>query len=79
MRRAASPFGLYRGPADPDFDPDVLDEFDDIKTKVIEELRLQSFGIFSQRSKELTIRLGNTSEHTCFLVNLWGEIVNFTI
>ncbi|KAF9649460.1 hypothetical protein BDM02DRAFT_1819799 [Thelephora ganbajun] len=61
MHHAASPFGLYRASVSPDFDQDVLDEFDDIKAKAADELRLQSFEILSRRPREITIRLGNTA------------------
>ena len=60
MHRAASPFGLYRASTGPDFDQDILDDFDDIRTKVTDELRLQSFGISSRRPREITIGFGRT-------------------
>jgi len=63
MRRTASPFGLYRPSTALDFNQDVLDEFDDIKPKETDELKLQSFGILSGRPKKLAIRLGKTGEH----------------
>lgn len=61
MDPAASPFGLFRASAGPDFDRDVLDEFDDIETEVTDELRLKPFEILSRRPREITIRLGNIS------------------
>jgi len=58
MNRATSPFGLFRASTGPDFDQDMLDDFDDIKSKVSDELRLQPFGISSRRPREITIGLG---------------------
>lgn len=58
--RAASPFGLYRrGRPGPDFDEDVLDEFDDIKTKV-SGLRMHSLENPCRKPREITIYLGGT-------------------
>lgn len=60
MHRNSSPFGLYRTSVGPDFDQDVLDGFDDIKTEMADELKLKTFEILSRRPKEITIRLGST-------------------
>jgi len=48
----------------PDFDQNALDEFDDIKTKVDDELKMQPFEVMSRRPREITIYLGNTGPHT---------------
>lgn len=61
LERAASPFGLYRASTGPDFAEDVLDEFDDIKTKVDDELRMQAFEMQPWRQREIvTIYLDGT-------------------
>ena len=60
MHRTSSPFGLYRASVGPDFDQDVLDGFDDIKTDIADELKLKTFEILSRRPREITIRLGST-------------------
>jgi hypothetical protein len=56
VRHAASPFSLYRTSIGPDFGQDVLDEFDDIKIKVNDEMKLQSFEILSRRPVEISPR-----------------------
>ena len=58
MHRTASLFELYRPSAGPDFDQDVLDEFDDIKNEVADELKLNSFEILSRKPREIPIYLG---------------------
>jgi len=72
MHHAASPFELYRASTGPDFDQDVLDEFDDIKIEVADELKLESFEILSRRPREITIRLDNTSKSPCKCLNSTG-------
>ena len=79
MHRAASPFGLYRASTGPDFDQDILDEFDDIKTKVSDELRLQSFGISSRRPREITIGLGRTGGWLSPSGDVQRRITDFTV
>jgi len=59
MDRVASPFGLYR--SGPDFDQDVLDEFDDIKTEVADELKRHPPENLCKKPREITIYLGGTS------------------
>jgi hypothetical protein len=59
MDRMASPFEFYRTTTGPDFDKDVLDEFEDIKVEVADELKLQSFEILSRRPREITLHSGN--------------------
>jgi hypothetical protein len=60
--RVASPFGLYRTGTGPDFDQDVLDEFDDLKTEVANQLKMQSLENHCQRPREITIYLGGTGK-----------------
>ena len=62
VHRVASPFALYRTSTGPDFDQDVLDEFDDIKAEAADELKLRSFEIPSRKRREISIRLGNTGK-----------------
>lgn len=73
-RRNSSPFGLYRTSVGPDFDQDVLDGFDDIKTEVADELKLKTFEILSRKPKEITIRLGSTGKSPLILP---GRIADF--
>lgn len=58
----ASPFELYRAENGPDFDQDVLDEFDDLKTKVANELKLGSLENPCQKPREITIYKGGTGK-----------------
>lgn len=60
--RVASPFGLFMTGTGPDFDQDVLDEFDDLKTEVTHEMKLQSLENHCQKPREITIYLGGTGE-----------------
>lgn len=62
LDRVASPFGLYRTGTGPDFDQDVLDEFDDLKTKVADELKMQSLENPCQKPREIIIYLGGTGK-----------------
>jgi len=62
--RVASPFGLYRVGTGPDFDQDVLDGFDDLKTEVADGLKLHPIGNPCQKSREITIYLGGTGPVT---------------
>lgn len=60
LDRVASPFELFRTGSGPDFDKDVLEEFDDIKTEVAEELELRPLENPCQKPREITIYLGGT-------------------
>lgn len=60
--RAASPFGLYRASPGPDFDQDILDGFDDIRSEVADELKLRSFDISPQRPREILTGFGMISK-----------------
>jgi len=62
IHRATSPFGLCGALAGPYSDREVLDEFDDIKTEVDDELNLKPFEILSRRPREIAIRLGKTGK-----------------
>lgn len=59
---AASPFGLYRPENGPDFDQDVLDEFDDIRAKVAEKMKLRTAVNSCQGPRDITIYLGGTGK-----------------
>lgn len=61
LDRVASPFELFRARGGPDFDKNVLDEFDDIKIEVAEELKLQPLENLCKKPREITIYLGGTS------------------
>ena len=65
--RVASPFGLYRPGAEPDFDQAVLDEFDDLRAKVADKLKLRSLQNSCQKPKEITIYLGGRGEEPASL------------
>lgn len=60
--RMSSPFGLYRAGASPDFDTHVLDEFDDLKTQVADEMKLQPLENPCQKPREIIIYLGGTGK-----------------
>lgn len=60
--RASSPFTLYRASVGPDFARDVLDGFDDIRTEVVDELKMRSFESFPQRPREIFTSMGKISE-----------------
>jgi len=72
MYSAASPFALYSVSMGPDFDLDVLDGFDDIKTEVANELRLQSSEALTWRPREISIHLGHIGKQPAFFENLQG-------
>jgi len=57
--RATSPFGLFRASAGPDFAQDILNQFDDIKTEVADEVRLRRLEYLPLRPREISIPLGD--------------------
>ena len=59
--RVASSFGLHRL-SGTDFDQEALNEFDDIRTKVDDELKLQPLESSSQRQRVITISFGMTGK-----------------
>lgn len=60
--RATSPFGLFRASTGPDFARDILNEFDDIKIEVADEVRLRTLASLPLRPREITIPLGDPSK-----------------
>ena len=62
MDRATSPFGLFRASTGPDFTLDILNQFDDIKTEVADEMRLRTLESLPLRPREITIPLGDPSK-----------------
>lgn len=72
MHHMASPFELYRASTGPDFDQDMLDEFDDIKTEVADKLKPESFEILSRRPREIIIQLDNMGKSPCKCLNSTG-------
>lgn len=73
--RVASPFGLYR--AGPDFDLDVLDEFDDIKTKIADEMKMRPLEDPCRKPREITIYLGGTSKKRVHWESCTNESLSF--
>lgn len=76
--RVASPFGLYWSGTGPDFDQEALDEFDDLKPKAADKLKLRPLENPCQKPREITIYLGGTGKEPASLI-IYNESLTFPI